>query len=141
MTNFLRDVKEDREVLGRIYMPEHSLAEYDLTHEDVVSFIERGYADHRWEEFMKAMIAHTRDLYRQGLEGIPLLHTGGRKAVYMAAELYSGILDRIERAKYNVFARSCRTNAWDKLRLGVRARWRRPQVCRNLDALMMEKRG
>ena len=39
LTNFLRDVKEDYEDFGRIYMPEEDLQLYELTHEDIKHFV------------------------------------------------------------------------------------------------------
>ena len=38
LTNFLRDVREDYEDLGRIYIPTDILQDHGLSHEDIISF-------------------------------------------------------------------------------------------------------
>ena len=50
-----------------------------------------------------SQIAFTRALYEQARPGIAMLHPVSRACVATAFPLYAGILDRIERAGYNVF--------------------------------------
>ena len=117
LSNFLRDIREDYESLWRIYIPEEDLKHYSLSHEDLIGFSKERRIDDNFTSFMKAYIAMNREQYRKSLEWVKYLHPRGRRAVYLAAKLYEGILDRIEANDYNVFGHSCRTTKRDKAKL------------------------
>ncbi len=117
LTNFLRDIREDCDDLGRIYMPENELAYFGLSHSD----IRRHIRDERFEKFMKFQIARNRKLYREALPGIKLLSWRGRLAVRVSYVLYKAILREIERANYNVYAGRVRTNRQQKIYLSLKA--------------------
>lgn len=101
LTNILRDVGEDLQ-RGRIYLPLEDLRRFHLSEEDLMARIR----DRRFAALMQFQIARARDFYRRGIAGIPSLHPRGRFAVEVAARLYAGILDAIERNHYDVF--TCR---------------------------------
>ena len=120
LTNFLRDVAEDLD-RGRVYVPQ----------EDVRKFgAEQALVEQRptpeWAALMRFEIERTRELYSSADRGIPLLPPGCVPCIAGARELYSGILDRIEAAGYDVFSRRVRVPAWRKL--AVAARLVRPAV-------------
>ncbi|HMQ02832.1 MAG TPA: phytoene/squalene synthase family protein [Pyrinomonadaceae bacterium] len=117
VTNFLRDIREDCDELGRIYMPENELKQFGLSKAD----IRRHVRDERFEKFMKFQIARNRKLYREALPGIKLLNWRGRLAVRVAYVLYKAILGEIERANYNVYAGRVRTNRQQKFYLSLKA--------------------
>jgi phytoene synthase len=117
LTNFLRDIREDCDELGRIYMPKDELGRFGLSIDD----IRRHSRDERFLEFMKFQIERNREIYRQALPGIKLLHWRGRLAVRVSYVLYKAILNEIERANYNVFAGRVRTNYQQKLALSLKA--------------------
>jgi phytoene synthase len=117
LTNFLRDIREDCDDLGRIYMPANELQYFGLSHSD----IRRHVRDERFEKFMKFQIARNRKLYREALPGIKLLNWRGRLAVRVAYVLYKAILREIERANYNVYAGRVRTNRQQKIYLSLKA--------------------
>ncbi len=79
LTNFLRDVKEDYEDLGRIYMPAQILQDHGLSHDDVISFCHGGYATASAEskkvraDTMQASIARCRAMYAHSLDGLQYL--------------------------------------------------------------------
>ncbi|MCS7220041.1 MAG: squalene/phytoene synthase family protein [Anaerolineae bacterium] len=110
LTNILRDVGEDWQ-RGRLYLPLHELAAYNLTEEDIAA----GRVDERWHAFMRFQIARARRLYAESLPGIAMLHPHGRFAVAAAAELYRGILDDIEAHNYDVFNRRAHVSDGAKL--------------------------
>ncbi len=120
LSNFLRDIGEDYELLGRIYLPEQDLKRFDLTHNDIIYYCESKRIDERFVHFMQEYITLNRKQYAQALEWLQYLPKKTRKGVYLAAIIYEGILDRIEKNNYNVFARSCRTTKRDKTKLLVR---------------------
>jgi 15-cis-phytoene synthase len=99
MTNFIRDIKEDYELRGRIYMPEEDMLRFGVTEEHIA----KGVCDEAWRNFLSFEIARTRALYEKGVSGIPMLDAKGQRAVYAAALIYKDILDGIEDAKYDVF--------------------------------------
>jgi phytoene synthase len=117
LTNFLRDIREDCDELGRIYMPQVELERFGLSRDDIRSHVR----DERFLEFMKFQIDRNRRIYREALPGIKLLHWRGRLAVRISYVLYKAILNEIERANYNVFAGRVRTNYQQKLRLSLKA--------------------
>jgi phytoene synthase len=117
LTNFLRDIREDYEGLGRVYMPKDEMARFGLCTEDIGEQVR----DERFVEFMKFQIERNRELYREALPGIKLLNWRGRLAVRIAFVLYRAILGEIERANYDVFAGRVRTNRNQKILLSLKA--------------------
>jgi 15-cis-phytoene synthase len=110
LTNFLRDVHEDYESRGRIYLPEEDLKEYGVT-EDMIR--ERAPTP-EWITLMQHEIARARSLYRYADDGIPLLSKQAQRPVRIASRLYEAILDEIELQKYDVFTRRARVSGWRK---------------------------
>jgi 15-cis-phytoene synthase len=106
VTNFLRDIREDYDELGRIYMPLDELERFGLSEEDIAK---RVY-DERFIAFMKFQIERNREIYRQALPGIPMLAWRGRLAVKVSYVLYKAILNEVERVNYNVHFGRVRTN-------------------------------
>jgi 15-cis-phytoene synthase len=100
LTNFLRDVGEDLD-RGRLYLPLSDLAAFGVTRED----LERRRVTHGARELLRYEIHRTRRLYTFAAEGIELLAPSSRECIRTALVLYGGILDEIERADHQVFAR------------------------------------
>jgi phytoene/squalene synthetase len=81
LTNFLRDVREDYEELGRIYMPTAILKQYGLAHSDIPMLIAGVHTDDIMIEikqesrkiYMQYMITQCRDLYAYSLDGLQYL--------------------------------------------------------------------
>lgn len=117
LTNFLRDIREDYDDLGRVYMPQDELAKFGLTNSDIAL----KKRDHRFVEFMKFQIERNRQIYREALPGIKLLNWQGRLAVRVSYVLYKAILGEIERANYDVYAGRVRTNRQQKIYLSLKA--------------------
>lgn len=117
LTNFLRDIREDYEQLGRVYMPQEELRRFGLSSQDIST---RMY-DERFVEFMKFQIKRNRKVYREALPGIPMLAWRGRLAVRISYVLYKAILGEVERANYNIYKGRVRTNFRQKLWLSAKA--------------------
>lgn len=117
LTNFLRDIREDYEELGRVYMPQDELERFGLSNDD----ISKQKCDDRFIAFMKWQIARNRRVYREALAGIPMLAWRGRLAVRVSYILYKAILAEIERANYNVYLGRVRTNFRQKVWLSMKA--------------------
>lgn len=117
LTNFLRDIREDCDELGRVYMPKVEMAKFGLDKHD----IRRHVRDERFVAFMKFQIEQTRQVYREALPGIKMLNWRGRLAVRVSYVLYKAILKEIEHANYNVYAGRVRTKAPQKVALSLKA--------------------
>ena len=117
LTNFLRDIQEDYEELGRVYMPQDEMRSFGVSDEDIAD----GVHDERFVDFMKFQIARNRVIYREALPGIRMLAKRGRLAVKISYVLYSAILKEIERANYNIYKGRVRTNGRQKLWLSAKA--------------------
>ena len=117
LTNFLRDIREDCEELGRVYMPEDELKRFGLQPSD----LRRSILDDRFVEFMKFQIERNRKIYKEAFPGIKLLNWRGRLAVKISYVLYKAILGEIERAGYNVYRERVRTGFRQKIALSLLA--------------------
>ncbi|HEX6567977.1 MAG TPA: phytoene/squalene synthase family protein [Acidimicrobiales bacterium] len=107
LTNFLRDVAEDLD-RGRIYIPREDLVRFDADPT-------RRRADDAWRRLAAFEVARCRALYRSADAGLAVLPPASARCVRSARLLYAGILDRIERAGYDVFSRRARVPTWRKL--------------------------
>jgi 15-cis-phytoene synthase len=117
LTNFLRDIREDHENLGRIYMPQDEMRRFGLSERDIES---QNYSE-KFVEFMNFQIARNRQVYREALPGIRMLNWRGRLAVRISYVLYKAILNEIERVNHNVYLGRVRTNFRQKLWLSAKA--------------------
>ncbi len=98
LTNFLRDIREDVDLRGRVYIAEEELQIYNLNRKDIEQHI---YND-AFVSLMRFQVSRARVLYTEARKGIPMLATG-RFAVLLSSYLYEAILDEIEKIDYNVY--------------------------------------
>eukprot|EP01038_Epipyxis_sp_PR26KG_P005806 gene5806-8012_t len=110
LTNILRDVGEDLE-RGRIYLPQDELLAYGITEEELA----QCKVTPKYKEFMKFQIQRARDYYTIAREGVPMLAPSARFAVQASLDLYSRILDVIERNEYDNFRKRAYTTKLEKL--------------------------
>jgi len=110
LSNFLRDVREDWE-RGRVYLPLEDLERFGYTEEDLAA----GVVDERFVDLMWFQIERARGLYEVADEGMHYIPRGRRYPVVVARHLYAAILDRIEDARYDVYARRAETSSLYKL--------------------------
>jgi phytoene synthase len=101
VTNFLRDVGEDLD-RGRVYLPADELAAFGVDRALLSWCRSTGRSDHRVRRALAHLVARTRAIYRRAEPGIPMLAPVSRACVATAFTLYSGILDEIEAAGYDV---------------------------------------
>jgi phytoene synthase len=100
LTNFVRDVGEDLR-RGRVYLPQEDLDHFGVTRLDLAS----GVAGARVRRLLAYEVARAREVLRAAEPGIRLLHPASRDCVRTALTLYGGILDEVERARYDVLDR------------------------------------
>ena len=115
LTNFWRDVAEDLD-RGRVYLPWEDVAKFGA---------EAALAERRvtpgWRDLMAFEIERTRRYYASADRGLDLLAPSSRRCVRGARALYSGILERIEAAGYDVFSSRVRVPTWRKAAVAARA--------------------
>lgn len=116
LTNFIRDVGEDYQKRGRIYLPLDECARYGVT-EDMLA---RGQVTAELRALLQFQIERARQLYHESRAGIPLLAKPGQAPVNIATTLYSAILRKVERNNYDVFAKRARTTAGEKIQLSLK---------------------
>jgi phytoene synthase len=119
LTNFLRDVAEDLD-RGRVYLPQEDLDRFGADPG-------RRQVDEPWRRLIAFEIDRCRALYRSADAGIELLPPAGARCVRTARVLYAGILERIERAGYDVFRQRARVPTWRKLATAAGAVVTRPR--------------
>lgn len=124
LTNFLRDVKEDYVDLGRIYMPLEDMKAFGLSHEDIERYMTTSEIDSSRREYMRFQISRADALYELALQWLQYLPRQTRNAIYLSAKLYQGILRKIEKCDYNIFAYSAKTTKRDKLRIVLSHMWK-----------------
>jgi phytoene synthase len=98
LTNFLRDVAEDWD-RGRIYLPLEDLDRFGVSERD----FEARTVGRRFQRLLAFEAQRTRALYRRAEEGWAMLPPASRRCIRIAHHLYREILDRLERADWQVF--------------------------------------
>jgi phytoene synthase len=119
LTNFLRDVAEDLD-RGRVYLPLADLSGFGLTPDDLRSSSPRS------KDLIAYEVSRARDHYRRAAPGIPLLDPASQACMRTAYRLYQGILDEIETAGYDVFARRATVPNRRRAAVAVRSLLTRP---------------
>ena len=117
LTNFLRDIDEDYQQRGRVYMPQDELEQFGLSDEDIA---QRKFSP-AFREFMQFQVARAHKLYEEANKGIGLLNKEGRFAVASASTLYRAILDKLEAQDFNPFGGRVATSSVEKIGLLRRA--------------------
>lgn len=114
LTNILRDLVEDRQQLGRVYLP----------HQDLVRF---GVGPHL-EGPPSALVAlvvfetrRARPWWDEGLGLLPMLDWRSRACVAAMAGIYRRLLDRIQRRPDVVLDTHLSLPAWEKAWVAARA--------------------
>ena len=113
LTNFLRDIDEDYQQRGRVYMPQDELKQFDLSDKAIAN---RKFSP-QFREFMKFQAARAHRLYEEANQGIPLLNPEGRFAVATASTLYRAILNKLEGQDWNPFLGRAATSPLEKVAL------------------------
>jgi phytoene synthase len=117
LTNFLRDVAEDLD-RGRVYLPGEDLDRFDVD-------VRTRTVDDAWRALMRFEIERARSLYASADLGIAMLPPPSARCVEAARVLYARILERIERADYDVFSARARVPTFEKSAVVARVALRR----------------
>ena len=115
LTNILRDVREDAE-RGRIYLPLDEMAACGYTEEELF----QGIVNEPFREVMRLQARRARGYFESSRRLMPLLAPRSRACPSVLHALYSRVLDRIERADFDVFAERVGLPRSEKLYLMAR---------------------
>jgi phytoene synthase len=110
LTNILRDLREDTD-RGRVYLPEEDLVRFGLARDD----LSRGCHDERFKRLMEFEISRARDYYARSGALAGYLDPAGRPILETMRRIYGGLLDEIERRRYDVFTRRVELSCGRKL--------------------------
>ena len=118
LTNILRDIKTDAE-RDRIYIPQEDLKRFGVEEKDLMA----GRLTPAFQRLMSFEVRRAQDFYRTAL----VLPTVEERPALRAAEImraiYSDLLERIEKKKYNVFGGRIRVPTVTKLTLALKTWW------------------
>jgi len=119
LTNILRDIKADA-AKGRIYLPLEDLERFGYSEDELLA----GEYNHRFVRLMKFECERARSFFKQAI-----VHLSEEdKPLFLAAQImeaiYFRLLQDIERAEYNVFAKRIRLFSLTKLLITVGVWWK-----------------
>ena len=120
ITNILRDVGEDAEQRGRVYLPQQDMKQFGVTEQQL--FDKR--VDENYINLMKFEIARARMYYSRALRGVAMLRPESRLPVQLSLDAYGKILDKIEENNYDSLTKRAYVGKWEKL-AGIPASWYR----------------
>jgi len=120
ITNILRDVGEDAEQRGRVYLPQQDMAKFGVTEQQLMDKV----VNENYINLMKFEIARARMYYARALRGVPMLRPESRLPVQLSCDAYGKILDKIEENNYDSLTKRAYVGKWEKL-AGIPASWYR----------------
>jgi phytoene synthase len=116
LTNILRDIREDAE-RSRIYLPAEDLRRFGVSEQDLCE----GNRTDSFVRLMRFEAARARAYYDESQPLLDLIHPRSRPSLWALVSIYSRLLERIERANYDVFTRRVRLSPLEKSWIVVRA--------------------
>lgn len=132
LTNILRDVPEDL-ARGRVYIPQEDLRRHGCTEEDLAresSSAGNGVRSAQVRALLRQQAQRARDYYARAAAGLPRRDARRLVAAEIMGAIYQAILERIERADYDVFSRIVRiprprraliaATTWARTAVGIR---------------------
>jgi phytoene synthase len=122
LTNIIRDVAADL-AQGRVYLPAEDLARFDVTEAD----LRLGRVTGNVRALMEFECGRAREHYRRASASLPALDRRRLVAAEIMGGIYFGILERIERAEYDVFAERIRVPRPERLLIALRI-WARSTI-------------
>ena len=112
LTNIIRDVKEDLQK-NRIYLPLDEITRFGYTTQELKNQV----LNESFQNLMQFQVSRARKYFDSGLQLIPLISPRSRICLELLWNIYSAILDRIEKSGYNVFQEKHSLNTLEKFGL------------------------
>ncbi|HVB97739.1 MAG TPA: phytoene/squalene synthase family protein [Candidatus Dormibacteraeota bacterium] len=118
LTNILRDIGQDYR-MGRVYLPEEDLRRFGC---DARDFMRNTAPDGPLAGMLEFEANRAWEFYRQAWALVPLVSEDSRRALWALARIYSGLLEEIERRRFDVFSARPRLSAAEKIAILLWAR-------------------
>ncbi len=123
LTNVLRDIPEDLR-RGRIYLPSDEFERFGYSEEE----LRRGELNDPFRRLMAFQVARAREHFSRAKGLLPHLRPESRRCPALLAAFYLAILQRIERAGYDIFSRRPRLPLVRKLAMAGAQFLRKPAL-------------
>jgi phytoene synthase len=120
LTNIIRDVGDDY-AMGRVYLPEEDLAQYNVNREDFA----RDEATLGVRELLRFEAERAWQCYEEGAPLLNLIEPESRASLWLLVHTYSALLARIEDLDFAVFGERVRLSKAEKLVFIAKARFTR----------------
>jgi phytoene synthase len=118
LSNFWRDIGQDYEFIGRIYLPQEDMARFNYTEDD----LRARRINSNLIRLLEFEFERTQRYYAQARDSVKML-AAGNWGIMTSLEVYSAILTNIRRNRYDVFTRRAGASKLQKLGLLARAWW------------------
>ena len=116
LTNILRDIREDAE-RGRVYIPLEDLCRFKYTEDDLKNCV----VNENFLALMRFETERARFYYGEARKLLPLVNPASRPSLWVMMEVYSRLLNRIEKSGFDVFQRRVRLGRGEKIAIVLRA--------------------
>jgi squalene synthase HpnC/squalene synthase HpnD len=120
LTNIIRDVRDDY-AMGRVYLPDEDLAEYNVNPEDFA----RREATLGVRELLRFEAQRAWQCYEEGAALLRFVEPESHAALWLLVHTYSALLARIEDLGFAVFDERVRLSKAEKLVFIAKARFTR----------------
>jgi phytoene synthase len=107
LTNFIRDLREDRR-LDRIYLPAEDRARFGVAEADLA----REHATPGLRALLAHEVVRARRLFASAAPAVAAAPASVRPGIRIAIAVYERVLDRVEAARFDVLARRPGLRAW-----------------------------
>ncbi len=111
LTNILRDLGQDYR-MGRVYLPAEDFERFGCRPEELER---RGAPDVALAEMLRFEARRAWEFYERAWTLVPLVGEDSRRALWALARIYSGLLEEIERRKFDVFSSRARLSTAEKI--------------------------
>lgn len=122
ITNILRDVKEDH-ARDRIYIPHEDLRRFNVPEADLGA----AAPTLAFRKLMEFEVARNREYYAKAKATLPERERRRLLPLTAITKIYARLLDRIERAGYDVLSQRIAVPGWRKAAIGLGA-WARAKL-------------
>ncbi len=121
LTNILRDIPEDA-ALGRVYLPEEDLEKFGLCRDDLLQGrLQSPERQARFQGLMQFEWARAKRYYEEAAPLLGMVRPKSRPALWAMIAIYYGVLRRIRKAGYDVYAKRARLSGLEKMWIVLRA--------------------
>jgi len=118
LSNFWRDIGQDFEDIGRVYLPQEDMARFGYSEEDLAA----RRINANFINLLEFQFKRTEGYYAHARDTVKML-SAGNWGIMTSLEIYRAILSSIRRNQYDVFTQHAGTSRLQKLGLVSKAWW------------------